>query len=122
MKVQKFLFLILSVLIAGSAWAGGRYYGGVGIYMGPGAFWGPPLYPRPFYYPSPYGYGPYYAPAPVVVVPPTQQVYIEQHSEPVEPVHENRRFWYYCDDARSYYPYVKECPGGWQKVLPLPAK
>lgn len=122
MKVQKFLFLILSVLLAGSALAGGRYYGGVGIYMGPGPFWGPPLYPRPFYYPSPYGYGPYYAPAPVVVVPPTQQVYIEQYSAPVEPVHEDRRFWYYCHDSRNYYPYVRECPRGWQKVLPQPEK
>ena len=123
MKAQKFLFLMLSVLIAGSALAGGRYYGGVGIYMGPGPFWGPPLYPRPYYYPSPYGYpGPYYAPAQVVVVPPIPQVYIEQHAAPPEPAPESRQYWYYCQDSKNYYPYVKECPRGWQKVLPQAAK
>jgi hypothetical protein len=29
-------------------------------------------------------------------------------------------FWYYCGASKAYYPYVKECPGGWQKVLPQP--
>ena len=24
--------------------------------------------------------------------------------------------WYYCADSRSYYPYVRDCPGGWQRV------
>jgi hypothetical protein len=24
--------------------------------------------------------------------------------------------WYYCPDAKKYYPYVNECPGGWQVV------
>jgi len=121
MNAQKFLVLILAVLLAGSAWAGGRYYGG--IYVGPGPFWGPPLYPRPYYYPSPYWYpGPYYAPAPVVVLPPAPQVYIEQQAAPVEPAPEDRQYWYYCQDSRNYYPYVKECPRGWQKVLPQPAK
>jgi hypothetical protein len=121
MNAQKFLFLIFSVLLAGSAWAGGRYYGG--IYFGPGPFWGPPLYPRPYYYPSPYWYpGPYYAPAPIVVVPPAPQVYIEQQAAPVEEAPEDRRYWYYCQDSRNYYPYVKECPRGWQKVLPQAGK
>jgi len=26
--------------------------------------------------------------------------------------------WYYCNDTRAYYPYVRECPSGWQKVIP----
>ena len=80
MKAQKFLFVLAAVLLAGagSAWAGGRVYGSVGVYVGPGAYWGP-AYPRPYYYPWPYIYGdPFYAPAPVVVVPATPKVYIEQ--------------------------------------------
>jgi len=30
-------------------------------------------------------------------------------------------WWYWCTDARAYYPYVKECPGGWQRVAPQTA-
>ena len=26
--------------------------------------------------------------------------------------------WYYCRDAKAYYPYVRECPSGWQQVVP----
>jgi hypothetical protein len=29
-------------------------------------------------------------------------------------------YWYYCDATKGYYPYVKECPTGWQKVAPRP--
>jgi len=28
--------------------------------------------------------------------------------------------WYYCPESKAYYPYVKECPGGWQQVAPQP--
>jgi hypothetical protein len=132
MKAQKFLFVLAAVLFAGagSAWAGGRVYGSVGVYVGPGAYWGP-AYPRPYYYPRayypgfyPYLYGdPYYDPAPVVIVPSTPQVYIERSDAAAEPA-ENaaQQYWYFCKGSNKYYPYVKECPGGWQKVLPQPAQ
>jgi hypothetical protein len=29
-------------------------------------------------------------------------------------------YWYYCDHAGRYYPYVAECPGGWRPVTPTP--
>ena len=29
-------------------------------------------------------------------------------------------YWYYCQDAQGYYPYVKSCPGGWTRVVPTP--
>ena len=66
---------------------------------------------------------PFYDPAPIVVVPPTPQVYIEQSDVAAEPV-ENaaQQYWYFCTGSSKYYPYVKECPGGWQKVLPQPAQ
>ena len=25
-------------------------------------------------------------------------------------------YWYYCPASRAYYPYVRECAGGWQRV------
>lgn len=28
--------------------------------------------------------------------------------------------WYYCDSAQAYYPYVKECPGGWRATPATP--
>jgi hypothetical protein len=27
-------------------------------------------------------------------------------------------YWYYCESAGQYYPYVTECPEGWQAVMP----
>lgn len=115
MKTRKILSVLIVLLLAGigSAWAhGGRV--GVGVYFGP--YWGP----GPLYYPPPY----YYRPEVIVVPAPQPTVYIEQQqgvpaetaSRPAE------QYWYYCAASKGYYPYVKECPGGWQKVLPHPAK
>lgn len=28
--------------------------------------------------------------------------------------------WYYCQDPKGYYPYVRECPDGWRRVGPAP--
>ncbi|MFL5101983.1 MAG: hypothetical protein ACJ8E5_15430, partial [Xanthobacteraceae bacterium] len=74
---------------------------GFGVFVAAPVFFGPP-YPYPYYpyYPGYYPEG--YAP------PPAQ--YIEQPAE----------FWYYCPGARGYYPYIRECPGGWQPVAPGP--
>jgi hypothetical protein len=65
-----------------------------------------PILAVPAFYPRPY----YYAPAPVYYQP--APVYIEQY--PSAP----QSYWYYCAPARAYYPYVGECPGGWQRVVP----
>lgn len=27
---------------------------------------------------------------------------------------------YYCEEAKAYYPYVQQCPGGWRQVTPTP--
>lgn len=103
---------VLACLLAGNAWAD-RYYHhprttihwGINL----GVPWG-----YPPYYPSPY---PVYAP-PIVVVPAAPPpVYIEQQQ--AAPVMEPG-YWYYCNEAQAYYPYVKQCPGPWQKVAPQP--
>lgn len=118
MKTVKWLvaFLALATLGSTAAWADhhGRVHFGVVIgapYWGP---WGYP--PAPYYY-----YPPYYPP---VVVERPAPVYIEQAPAavpapaPAAPAPQN--FWYYCAAAKGYYPYVKECPSGWQQVPPQP--
>ena len=73
-------------------------------------------FPGYYYHPAPYYYypPPVYYPAPVVVQQPP--VYTERQ----EVAPEAQGYWYYCAATRGYYPYVKECPGGWQKVPPAP--
>jgi hypothetical protein len=102
------------VLGAGSAFAwhhGPRVVLGfnVGPYWGP--YWGPP-----YYYP-----GPVYYPAPVVVSPPAPSVYVERNDQAQAPAPQTS-YWYYCDASRAYYPYVKDCPGGWRAVAPTPPR
>ncbi|MEJ2646763.1 MAG: hypothetical protein P8180_18050 [Gammaproteobacteria bacterium] len=73
---------------------------GFGSPWGPawGPYWGPPSY--------------YYNPPVVITQPPPPTVYIspKQRRKPY--------YWYYCESAKRYYPYVKQCPGGWLKVVP----
>jgi len=85
-------------------WHGGGHVR-VGVYVGPG-----------YWYPPPYYYSPaYYYPQPVVVAPPAPTAYVER-----APQDNPENYWYYCADAKAYYPYVKQCPGGWQQVVPQP--
>ncbi len=74
-------------------------------FFGPRVFLGVGV-AAPFWYPYPY---PVYSP-PVVVEssPPT---YVQQEAQP-------NQYWYYCQSSQAYYPYVKECPGGWLQVVP----
>jgi len=93
----------------------GGHYGGYyprfsgGIWIGPG-WWGG--WPVPLY-PSYYRYYPSYAPR--VVVQPDRQEYINQSSEMQE-----EDYWYFCRKPEGYYPYIKQCPDGWLKVVPPP--
>ena len=49
---------------------------------------------------------------PVVMAPPPQ---VSVEPTPLPP-----QYWYYCDAAQAYYPYVQECPGEWRPVWPTP--
>ncbi|PWB42793.1 MAG: hypothetical protein C3F19_03715 [Rhodocyclales bacterium] len=108
--------LVLAVLLllgaASAAWAhdrGPRARLGVyvGVPMGYYYWWHEP--PPPYYY--------YYPPT-IIVRPQEPQVYIERGAPQQAPQAE--AYWYYCSESRSYYPYVKDCPGGWQRVVPTP--
>ena len=58
------------------------------------------------------------------------QIYIEQGPPPAAcvarpapgppPETGHWYYWYYCRTSKGYYPYVKDCPVGWEKVSPLP--
>jgi hypothetical protein len=119
-KYRNLLVVLLAVLMAGvgsSAWAhGGRVRLGVHVGIG-GPVWGPSWGPAwgPVWYPPPY----YYPPQVIVVPPAPPPVYIEQSEPAAQPV-QAQQYWYYCKSGKGYYPYVKECPEGWQKVLPQP--
>lgn len=89
---------------------------GVGIYLGNphvGWYYHYPFYPYPYY---PYPYYP-----PVTTEPEQPQVYIEKDAPESEQQMPNPQgYWYYCDKPQGYYPYISECPGGWQAVVPTP--
>ena len=51
----------------------------------------------------------------VVEQPPGSPEFIQQNP-PAQ--RDDRYYWYYCREADKYYPYVKQCPGGWMKVVP----
>jgi hypothetical protein len=96
----------------GGGWHGGHGGHGGGhfnVWFGPGWGWDPFFYPYYPYYPSYPAYQP-----PVVIQQPEQ--YVVPESQP-----QQTSYWYYCQNPKGYYPYVKRCPGGWMKVVPSPA-
>jgi hypothetical protein len=97
----------------GGGWGHGYGWGwgwgpAVGLGLGLG-LWGlsNPYYGYPYY--------PYYNPAPIVVQPSTEMEVQPGPQQSVEP-----SYWYFCRAPEGYYPYVKQCPGGWMKVVPSP--
>jgi hypothetical protein len=124
---------------------GGPYWGGWGW---PGYVW-PGYYTYgTFYAPSYYGHGyvpPYYVYGPQGVVTSTGGVvYIERQADTVStqqpepapapapapppareaaaaaPPPAGTQWWYLCSSPRGAYPYVRECPGGWERVPAVP--
>ena len=78
----------------GWGWGWGWPYYGLGLATG--AFLSYPYYNYPYYSPQQQSSG-----------------YVEP-----SPQAEEQTYWYFCPDARNYYPYVKRCPSGWLKVIP----
>lgn len=90
---------------AGSHFSGGHFGGGHG-----GGF---------HYYFAPYAYSPYFYYPPAYPASESPPVYIEQNPASAAPAQQSS-YWYYCRSSKTYYPYVKECPDGWQQVAPQP--
>ena len=100
------VFAVIALLMAsalpGHAWD--RF--GVGVYVGPG--WYGPFSPYPYYVQPP------------IVIQQQPPVYVQpapQYAQP-DPQQEEQYYWYFCPNPRGYYPYVKQCPSGWLRVVP----
>jgi hypothetical protein len=123
-KLLLLLMFVLSLLVTGNTFADGGRHGhgngnfgvgvGVGLLLNP--YWGPWSYPPSYYYP-PYA-------RPIIIERPVEQVYIQQAPSPASvaavAAAPTENYWHYCAESKGYYPYVKECPGGWLKVSPQP--
>ncbi|MCC7311285.1 MAG: hypothetical protein IT510_08600 [Sulfuritalea sp.] len=122
------ILILCGTLANGSAMAGHRVHKhGHGHVHGPivhfGFSYGFPVH-LPLYFPAPvYSFPRYAFPAPVQVYPSAvirhypSPVYIEQSIAPLETAPPQAQHeWHYCADSRMYYPYVRDCPGGWQRV------
>lgn len=102
MKYRTLLLAFVALFIAsGSALAGGHVRFGVFVGM-------------PYY--QPYYYVPPYYPQVIVVPAPQPLVYTQQSAPAVQ----SQGDWYYCAGSQAYYPYVRECPSGWQRVPAQP--
>lgn len=122
-----------AVLAPSLSHAHGRYYGsriGVGINLN--LF--PGFYHRPYYAAGYYGY-PYYYPEvvvnPVILANPQPTVvYVDSSPSNYTSVPRNQisnappaqseNVWYYCHNPDGFYPSIKSCPAGWQKVPARP--
>ena len=110
-RVALVILMVLTAAASGAALAHGR--GGARLSLG--FNFGVPLwYPSYSYYPAPA----YYYPAPVVVQPSSPPVYVERS----DVVPEGPGTWFFCRESNTYYPYVKQCPGGWQRVPAQPSQ
>src|SRR6185436_21164698 len=115
----------LGTLASGTAEArGGRHWGfgwGLGLGLAVTAPW---VFARPYYYPPSYYYPPAYYPsysyAPAYGY--SQPAYsAPAYAQPSAPSSQDYSFsYYYCAGANGYYPYVRQCPGGWQAIPSRP--
>lgn len=65
-------------------------------------------YPHPYYH------------YPRVVVPAEPTIYVEKDDTDPAQGQDPSQYWYFCRDSNTYFPYVKECPTPWQRVVPQP--
>ena len=126
-----FVLVLFGTLASGSAMAqhhggGGHGHGFGGGHVRFGVSLGFPIFGLgyyPGYYGYPYAYPAYGYPAPAYAYPPAvmgsyaSPAYTEQGMPQAAPAPSQAQGdWYYCAASATYYPYVKECPAGWQRV------
>jgi hypothetical protein len=95
--------------------------GGVGLGIALGAaLIGLAYYATPAYSYPVYSTPAYVDPGPVVAA---SAGYVQQVVPQAAPAPaQSQGDWYYCADSKSYYPYARECPGGWQRVPSTPPR
>ena len=113
-KTAGLALFVLAVLASSAVLAHGGHHRSrahFGVFIGAPAYW---YHPAPYYY-----YPPAYYYPPVVAAPASPPVYIERGNAS-SPSEQSQGIWYYCPEAKAYYPYVKQCAGGWQRVPAQP--
>ena len=122
MKLVKLIFalmLLLASAVGQNAWADRGHFrhahARVGVSIGVPFGW-------PWWYGPAYpAYYPYYSYRPVIVEPGPVEYVERGQSEGSDGANSQAsNYWYYCHRPDGYYPYVKECPGGWERVTPQP--
>ena len=121
--------ILLACVSASNTWAHGRYFGprvsiGFGVGFGSYGYPFPIGYGRSYYPASYYPYQTVYYPevmVETVATPAPVTVYVRQtNGTPVSSVQPatstNGSDWYYCHNPDGFYPSIKACPGGWQRV------
>lgn len=104
------------------------YYTPAPVYYPPTPVYYPPtpeyIPPVPAYYPPVPGYYPTIQPvqpAPVIYTERKVDTQINTQQAPKNsPPSAQDSWWYYCAEAKTYYPYVNKCLGGWLRVAPKP--
>lgn len=123
------LILLLGLTASGIAWAHGNqghqgfrghhHHGHFHGRASAGVAIGVPLFSYPYY---PHSATHVYAYPPVAAAPYPPPVYIERddpgQSDGAAP--QGTGYWHYCANPQGYYPYVKDCPAGWQLVPAYP--
>jgi len=110
MKRPLIFFAALLVLLLALPWVGHAGYRHsrttvhLGFWFAPAAVWAPPPV--------------WVAPPPVVYYPAPPRVCAAPPAVWVERGRGEEDYWYYCENPRGYYPYVRSCPGGWMRVVP----
>jgi hypothetical protein len=93
----------------GGSHSGHRHAHG-SAFIGAGAFYAG-MYS---FYPGPYSY--YYNPIWSGIDPSARVVYVEQFAGTPTP---DSKDSIYCPERASHYPYVTDCPGGWQRIFSM---
>jgi hypothetical protein len=130
----------VSVGVWGPGWSGGAWRHGAwgpGVWRGSGwvssGWWGPGVWGPGWWGPGVWGpgvwgpgvwstgvWGPSVAVVSspqVVMVPSEPRVFVERDA-PAAPAAQPQQWWYWCQSAQGYYPYVSTCSEGWRRVEP----
>jgi hypothetical protein len=100
----------------GGRWLHARHDGRLGYWWIVGGVWY--FYPQPVYpFPDPY-VPPMVVEQPPVMVAPQPPVVVQQ--QPPVTAAPQAQNWYYCEDSKTYYPYVNTCASGWKQVPATP--
>ena len=103
----------------GGNWRHARHEGRLGWWWIVGGVWY--FYPQPVYpYPDPYVPPVVIEQQPPVVVAPQPPVVVAPQAPAAAPQAPQAQNWYYCEDSKTYYPYVNTCASGWKQVPATP--